>query len=83
MNRNVAACRLAQTAGAGFVKTSTGFAGGGVKVEGVRLTVGTQIGVKTAGGVRCYADALAMIETGANRIAASAGVQIVEQSPPN
>jgi deoxyribose-phosphate aldolase len=87
----VAACRLAQTAGADFVKTSTGFARpstgsghGGATVEDVRLmrqTVGQQMGVKAAGGIRSYADALAMIEAGANRIGASASVQIVEQVP--
>nr|HID14138.1 deoxyribose-phosphate aldolase [Anaerolineae bacterium] len=80
----VAACRLAQAAGADFVKTSTGFASGGATVEDVRLmwqTVGPQMGVKAAGGIRSYADALAMIEAGANRIGTSAGVQIVEQAP--
>jgi len=80
----VTACRLAQTAGADFVKTSTGFAGGGATAEDVRLmrqTVGPRMGVKAAGGIRSYADALAMIEAGANRIGASAGVRIVEQAP--
>ena len=80
----VAACQLAQAAGADFVKTSTGFAGGGASVEDVRLmrqTVGPQMGVKAAGGIRSYADALAMIEAGANRIGASAGGKIVEQAP--
>ena len=80
----VAACRLAQAAGADFVKTSTGFAGGGATAEDVRLmrqTVGPRMGVKAAGGIRSYADALAMIEAGANRIGASAGVRIVEQAP--
>ncbi len=81
----VAACRLAQAAGADFVKTSTGFAGGGATVEDVRLmrrTVGPQMGIKAAGGVRSYADALAMVDAGATRIGASAGVEIVEQAPP-
>ncbi|RLC63897.1 MAG: deoxyribose-phosphate aldolase [Chloroflexota bacterium] len=80
----VTACRLAQAAGADFVKTSTGFAGGGATAEDVRLmrqTVGPRMGVKAAGGIRSYADALAMIEAGANRIGASAGVRIVEQAP--
>jgi deoxyribose-phosphate aldolase len=80
----VIACQLARAAGADFVKTSTGFAGGGATVEDVRLmrqTVGPQVGVKAAGGVRSYADALAMVEAGASRIGASAGVQIVEQAP--
>ncbi len=80
----VTACRLAQAAGADFVKTSTGFAGGGATVEDVRLmrqTVGASMGVKAAGGIRSYADLLAMVEAGANRIGASAGAQIVEQAP--
>lgn len=79
----VSACRLAQAAGADFVKTSTGFVGGAT-VEDVRLmrqTVGPHMGVKAAGGIRSYADAMAMIEAGANRIGASASVQIVEQAP--
>jgi len=80
----VTACNLAQAAGADFVKTSTGFASGGATIEDVRLmreSVGSQMGVKAAGGIRSYADAVAMIEAGANRIGASSGVQIVEQAP--
>jgi deoxyribose-phosphate aldolase len=80
----VTACQLAQAAGADFVKTSTGFAGGGATVEDVRLmrqTVGPEMGVKAAGGVRTYADTLAMVEAGASRIGASAGVKIVAQAP--
>jgi deoxyribose-phosphate aldolase len=77
----VIACQLA---GADFVKTSTGFAGGGATVEDVRLmrrAVGPHMGIKAAGGVRSYADAMAMVEAGATRIGASAGVEIVEQAP--
>jgi len=80
----VLACRLAQTAGADFVKTSTGFSSGGATVSDVRLmrrTVGPHLGVKAAGGIRNYSDALAMIEAGANRIGASAGVRIVAEAP--
>jgi deoxyribose-phosphate aldolase len=80
----VIACQLAQAAGADFVKTSTGFAGGGATVEDVRLmrrAVGPHMGIKAAGGVRSYADAMAMVEAGATRIGASAGVEIVEQAP--
>jgi deoxyribose-phosphate aldolase len=80
----VIACRLAQAAGADFVKTSSGFAGGGATVEDVRLmrqTVGPRMGVKAAGGIRSYADLVAMVEAGANRIGASAGVKIVEEIP--
>jgi deoxyribose-phosphate aldolase len=71
---------LAKAAGADFVKTSTGFAGGGATVEDVRLmreTVGPEIGVKASGGIRSKEDVEAMVEAGANRIGASAGVKIV------
>lgn len=77
----VAACRRAVQAGADYVKTSTGMGGAGATLADVRLmraTVGPQIGVKAAGGIRTTADALAMIEAGASRIGASAGVQIIE-----
>ena len=83
-HEKVTACQLSQAAGADFVKTSTGFAGGGATVEDVRLmrqTVGSEMGVKAAGGIRSYADALAMVEAGATRIGVSAGVYIVEQAP--
>ncbi|MBC7243006.1 MAG: deoxyribose-phosphate aldolase [Anaerolineae bacterium] len=76
----VLACRLSQAAGADFVKTSTGFAGGGATVEDVALmrqVVGDAMGVKAAGGIRTYADALRMIQAGANRLGTSAGVQII------
>ncbi|WP_209465580.1 deoxyribose-phosphate aldolase [Symbiobacterium terraclitae] len=76
----VTACRLAQEAGADFVKTSTGFGHGGATVADVALmrrTVGPAMGVKASGGVRDLATALAMVEAGANRIGASAGVAIL------
>ena len=76
----VLACRLAQKAGAHYVKTSTGLAGGGATVEDIRLmrkTVGPEMGVKAAGGIRTYEEAVAMVEAGANRIGTSAGVGIL------
>ncbi|MBW4095803.1 MAG: 2-deoxyribose-5-phosphate aldolase, partial [Acidobacteria bacterium] len=76
----VLACTAAVTAGADFVKTSTGFNGGGATVEDVKLmraTVGPDIGVKASGGVRSLADAQAMIDAGATRIGASSGIAIV------
>ena len=79
----VAACMLAQSAGADYVKTSTGFGPGGATVKDVALmrrTVGPEMGLKAAGGIRTYADALAMIGAGATRIGASAGVQIVQEA---
>jgi deoxyribose-phosphate aldolase len=77
----VTACKLATSAGAGFVKTSTGFGSAGATEDDVRLmraTVGTGIGVKASGGIRTRADAQRMIAAGANRIGASASVKIVE-----
>jgi deoxyribose-phosphate aldolase len=73
-------CTLAKAAGADFVKTSTGFAGGGATVEDVELmreTVGPEMGVKASGGVRTKEEAEAMVAAGATRIGASAGVKIV------
>lgn len=74
------ACRLAQDAGADFVKTSTGFSKGGATVSDVALmrrTVGSSMGVKASGGVRTLADLKAMVTAGASRIGASASVRIV------
>jgi deoxyribose-phosphate aldolase len=75
------ACLLSKEAGADFVKTSTGFAGGGATVHDVALmrrAVGPQIGVKASGGVRTYEEAESMIKAGATRIGASAGVKIIQ-----
>jgi deoxyribose-phosphate aldolase len=76
----VAAAAVARCAGAAFVKTSTGFGGGGATVEDVallRAVVGDGVGVKASGGVRTAADARAMVRAGASRIGASACVAIV------
>lgn len=76
----VTACLLAKEAGADYVKTSTGFSGGGATVEDVALmrrVVGPEMGVKASGGVKDYEDARHMVEAGATRIGASAGVKIV------
>ncbi len=80
----VLACQLARAAGADFVKTSTGFALAGATVADVRLmreVVGPDLGVKAAGGIHTYDEAMDMIEAGASRIGASAGLQIVEGAP--
>lgn len=77
----ILACLLCQVAGADFVKTSTGFAASGATLEDVELMrrlVGPHIGVKAAGGVRTYADALSMIRAGASRIGSSSGVTILQ-----
>jgi deoxyribose-phosphate aldolase len=77
----VDACEISKKAGASFVKTSTGFGTGGATAEAVRLmrrTVGPDMGVKASGGIKNRADAIAMLEAGADRIGASAGIAIVE-----
>lgn len=76
------ACQLALEAGADFVKTSTGFLGGGATVEDVKLMrqiVGDHMGVKASGGIRDRKTAEAMIAAGATRIGASSGVSIVQE----
>ena len=76
----IMACSLAKAADADFVKTSTGFAGGGATVEDIQLmreTVGPEMGVKASGGVRTRDDAEKLVAAGATRLGASAGVKIV------
>jgi len=76
----IGACLISKEAGADFVKTSTGFGGGGATVEDVSLmrqVVGPDMGVKASGGVHDYDEAQAMVAAGATRIGASAGVKIV------
>jgi deoxyribose-phosphate aldolase len=77
----IRACELAVKAGADYVKTSTGFSTGGATAEDIGLmrnTVGPNIGVKASGGVRSTEDAEKMIEAGATRLGASAGVAILK-----
>lgn len=79
----VRACLAAKRAGADFVKTSTGFSKGGATVADVALmrrTVGQELGVKAAGGVRGLEDARKMVEAGATRIGASVGVKIAQEA---
>ena len=74
------ACEAAKAAGAGFVKTSTGFSTGGATEADVRLmreAVGPDMGVKASGGIRTREDAERMLAAGANRIGASATGKIV------
>ena len=76
----VAACVIARSAGADYVKTSTGFATAGATSGDVRLmrrVVGDRMGVKASGGIRDVATARAMLDAGATRIGTSAGVDIV------
>ena len=77
----VLACRLALSAGADFVKTSTGFSKGGATAADVALmrrTVGPSMGVKASGGIRTIGDLRSMVAAGASRVGASASVAIVE-----
>jgi deoxyribose-phosphate aldolase len=79
----VTACRLAKEAGADYVKTSTGFGPGGATAPDVALmrqTVGPEMGVKAAGGIRTLADAQKMMAAGATRIGASASVKIMAEA---
>jgi deoxyribose-phosphate aldolase len=81
--QKVAGCLLAQSAGADFVKTSTGFGPGGATVHDVelmRFVVGERLGVKAAGGVRTLEDLKKMVSAGATRIGASASVKIMEEA---
>ncbi len=79
-DEKVIACSLSKIAGAAFVKTSTGFGGGGATAEDItlmRTIVGPDMGVKASGGVRTAEDVRAMVKAGATRIGASASVSIV------
>ena len=78
--QKIIGCALSKLAGAAFVKTSTGFGKGGATVEDVELMrriVGSDVGVKSSGGVRTAEDVLTMAQAGANRVGASASVAIV------
>jgi deoxyribose-phosphate aldolase len=79
-DEKVVACALSKTAGAAFVKTSTGFGSGGATVEDIELMrkiVGSDMEVKASGGIRSREDAEKMINAGADRVGASASVAIV------
>jgi len=79
-DQKIIACALSKTAGAAFVKTSTGFGGGGATVDDIALmrrVVGDDMEVKASGGIRTKEDAEAMVKAGADRIGASASVAIV------
>lgn len=79
----VSVCLEAKKAGATFVKTSTGFGTGGATASDIHLmrdTVGPEMGVKASGGVKNYADVLALTKEGATRIGASSGVTIIKEA---
>jgi deoxyribose-phosphate aldolase len=71
----LAGCRVAETAGADFVKTSTGFSPGGgatvADVTAMRAAVGSSLGVKASGGIRTRAQAEAFVSAGASRLGLS------------
>lgn len=74
------AAKTAVAAGANFVKTSTGFVGGGARVEDIRImkeAVGDRAQIKASGGIHSYDEAMALIAAGATRIGASAGLAII------
>lgn len=79
-NEKIRACQLAKKANADFVKTSTGFSGGGATIEDIMLMrkiVGLEMGVKASGGIKDKSTANAMIEAGASRIGASSSIEII------
>ena len=78
----IKACELAKRAGADFVKTSTGFSKGGATATDIQLmrkTVGKDMGIKASGGIHTKEEAMEMIEAGATRIGASAGIAIISE----
>lgn len=79
----IAGCKIAEAAQFDFVKTSTGFNGGGATEEHVRLmksVVGDKLKVKASGGIKTVRDCVAMMEAGADRIGTSNGVWIMEEA---
>jgi len=83
-DEKVAVCEMAVRSGAAFVKTSTGFGRSGATTDDVALMrqiVGARVGVKASGGIRTYADAIAMVTAGANRLGTSSGIAILKEMP--
>jgi deoxyribose-phosphate aldolase len=76
----IKACEIAKNTGLDFVKTSTGFSNAGATIEHIALmrkTVGSEMGVKAAGGIRTFQDAVNMINAGATRLGTSGGIGII------
>ncbi len=77
-------CKMSMKAGAAYVMTATGYGHGGATPEDVglmRQVVGETLGVKAAGGIRTYMDAVIMMESGATRIGTSVGPQLLDDMP--
>ncbi len=77
------ACKLCADAGADFVKTSTGFAPSGAKVEDIKRMkriLLNNVGIKASGGIKTREQTLALIEAGADRIGTSSGIAILNES---
>lgn len=80
------ACKLCADAGVDFVKTSTGFAPAGAKVEHVKLmrsVLPEHVGIKASGGIKTREQAIAMIDAGADRLGTSSGIKIIESQEHN
>jgi deoxyribose-phosphate aldolase len=79
----VRACKLCSDAGVDYVKTSTGFAPEGAKVEHIKLmrsVLPSSVGIKASGGIKTYEQAVELINAGADRLGASSGVDIIAES---
>ncbi|HNP17495.1 MAG TPA: deoxyribose-phosphate aldolase [Fulvivirga sp.] len=79
----VAACKLCNDAGVDFVKTSTGFAPEGAKVEHIKLmrsVLPSSVGIKASGGIKTYEQSVALINAGADRLGTSSGVGIMKEA---
>lgn len=81
----IEACKMCADAGVDIVKTSTGFAPSGAKVEHIKLmrsVLPPEVGIKASGGIKTHEQALEMIEAGADRLGTSSGIKIVESTNP-
>ncbi len=77
------ACKICADSGVDYVKTSTGFAAEGAQIRHIKLmreNLPSNVGIKASGGIKSYAQAIAMIEAGADRIGTSSGVEIVKEA---
>ncbi|HQN15813.1 MAG TPA: deoxyribose-phosphate aldolase [Bacteroidales bacterium] len=80
----IQACEISKQCGADFVKTSTGFMGGGATVEDIALmrkVVGPDLGVKASGGIRNFEQAVSLIHAGANRLGCGSSVAVITGAP--